>query len=382
MDAIVLRDITKTFGKTVAVADLSLAVPRGSVYGFIGPNGSGKTTTLRMIVNILYPDRGEIAIFGEPLHGACTDRLGYMPEERGLYKRMKVRELLRFYGELKSGRNVGKEVDLWLNRLDLNGWANKKVETLSKGMSQKVQFIATVVSQPEIVILDEPFAGLDPVNAEVIKDAVLELQARGTTDKKVAVVDRSGVVAEALVGAAELRNRDEIHDQETGRKIKPAYFVEIVTPDEADPQAQRLQLSDRVRRGELHAFLEIGPEVVHPGENKEASRLAYHARNAAMDDLRHLVHHPLRLGRRTHLPRGPAHARNAAQAGQYHPLGPAGLTPAARTANWGALAASRGKRLRKNRGASSPDGRIAFLDKRFGRCYLLGVVVRRRNRLP
>lgn len=181
MDAIVLRNITKTFGKTVAVADLSLAVPRGTVYGFIGPNGSGKTTTLRMIMNILYPDRGEIEIFGEPLHGACTDRLGYMPEERGLYKRMKVREVLRFYGELKSGRNVKEDVDQWLRKLDLNGWANKKVETLSKGMSQKVQFIATVVGQPEIVILDEPFAGLDPVNAEVIKDAVLELQARGTT---------------------------------------------------------------------------------------------------------------------------------------------------------------------------------------------------------
>ncbi len=181
MDAVCLRDVTKTFGKTVAVSGLSLAVPQGSVYGFIGPNGSGKTTTLRMIMNILYPDRGAITVLGESLRGACLDRLSYMPEERGLYKRMKVRELLDFYGELKTGRKVRKEADLWLEKLGLSGWASKKVETLSKGMSQKLQFIATVISRPEVVILDEPFAGLDPVNAEVIRDAILELQSQGAT---------------------------------------------------------------------------------------------------------------------------------------------------------------------------------------------------------
>jgi len=180
MDTVVLENVTKTFGKTVAVNDLSLKVPKGSVYGFIGPNGSGKTTTLRMIMNILYPDSGEIRIFGDH-HKASTDRIGYMPEERGIYTRMKVQEVLQFYGELKSNRNVKKDVKMWLEKLDLSDWANKKVETLSKGMSQKVQFIATVVSQPEIVILDEPFTGLDPVNTEAIKDAVLELQDKGTT---------------------------------------------------------------------------------------------------------------------------------------------------------------------------------------------------------
>lgn len=181
MNTVELHNVTKTFGKHTAVDTLSLAVPQGTVYGFIGPNGSGKTTTLRMIMNILYPDSGLIQIFGEQLHKACTDRIGYMPEERGLYRKMKVRDLLQFYGELKSGRKVNREVDLWLERLDLAEWANKKVETLSKGMSQKVQFIATVVSRPELIILDEPFTGLDPVNAEAIKDAVLELQDQGTT---------------------------------------------------------------------------------------------------------------------------------------------------------------------------------------------------------
>lgn len=181
MDTVEIQSVTKTFGKHTAVDDLSLTVPKGSVYGFIGPNGSGKTTTLRMIMNILYPDSGVILTFGEQLRQSCTDRIGYMPEERGLYKRMKVRELLRFYGELKGGRKVNSEVDLWLERLGLSDWANKKVITLSKGMSQKVQFIATIVSGPELVILDEPFTGLDPVNAEAIKDIVLELQAQGTT---------------------------------------------------------------------------------------------------------------------------------------------------------------------------------------------------------
>jgi ABC-2 type transport system ATP-binding protein len=181
MNAVELHNVSKSFGKTVAVDDLSLDVPRGSVYRFIGPNGSGKTTTLRMIMNIYYPDGGTIRVFGDELHGACTDRIGYMPEERGLYKRMKVRDVLRFYGELKNGVDVRREVDRWLERLELGEWAKVKVEALSKGMAQKVQFIATVVSRPELVILDEPFTGLDPVNADAIREAVLELQAGGAT---------------------------------------------------------------------------------------------------------------------------------------------------------------------------------------------------------
>jgi ABC-2 type transport system ATP-binding protein len=181
MNAVEIENVTKTFGRVIAVDDLSLAVPTGSVYGFIGPNGSGKTTTLRMIMSIFYPDRGRIRIFGEEALGACTDRVGYLPEERGLYKNMKVRELLQFYGRLKGGVKVDGQVDEWLDRLDLAAWADKKVETLSKGMSQKVQFIATVVSQPEMIILDEPFTGLDPVNTDAIRSAVLQMQDRGTT---------------------------------------------------------------------------------------------------------------------------------------------------------------------------------------------------------
>ncbi len=181
MSAVEIDNITKAFGKTVAVDNLSLRVPRGSVYGFIGPNGSGKTTTLRMIMNIFYPDQGTIEVFGQRLSGACTDRIGYLPEERGLYKKMTVRDILLFYGGLKSNRNLRADVDRWLEKFDLADRATSKVESLSKGMSQKVQFIAAVVTAPEMVILDEPFSGLDPVNTDLLRDAVLELQRQGTT---------------------------------------------------------------------------------------------------------------------------------------------------------------------------------------------------------
>jgi ABC-2 type transport system ATP-binding protein len=182
MDAIEVRGVTKTFGDVTAVDDLTLTVPLGSVYGFIGPNGSGKTTTMRMIVNIFYPDRGTIRVFGDNFRaGSRCELIGYLPEERGLYRRMPVRDLLEFHGELRGGRNVGGEVDRWLARLDLAHCANRRVETLSKGMSQKVQFIAAVVPEPKLLILDEPFTGLDPVSADSLRSAILELRRRGAT---------------------------------------------------------------------------------------------------------------------------------------------------------------------------------------------------------
>jgi ABC-2 type transport system ATP-binding protein len=183
MSAIEIRGVTKTFGEHVAVDDLTLEVPEGAIYGFIGPNGSGKTTTLRMIMNILLPDRGEIRVLGRAGTSAAHDEVGYLPEERGLYRKMKVRRLLRYYGALKNApaASIEREIDFWLTRLDLEKWGNQRIDALSKGMSQKVQFIATVVAQPRIVILDEPFSGLDPVNADVLRDAVLELRRRGET---------------------------------------------------------------------------------------------------------------------------------------------------------------------------------------------------------
>jgi ABC-2 type transport system ATP-binding protein len=163
---------------------LNLTVPTGSVYGFIGPNGSGKTTTLRMVMRILHPDRGEIEVLGELGRSAATDLVGYLPEERGLYKQMKVRDVrdvLAYYAELKGMRKSQDAIAAWLNRLDLAAWANKQVQALSKGMAQKVQFIAAVVTHPKLVLLDEPFSGLDPVNMDVLRDAILELRRQGTT---------------------------------------------------------------------------------------------------------------------------------------------------------------------------------------------------------
>lgn len=181
MNAVQIEHVTKTFGQHVAVDDLTLTVPTGTVYGFIGPNGSGKTTTLRMIMHILHPDAGDIRVLGEHLLGAANDRVGYLPEERGLYRQMKVRDVLRFYAELKGFRQCREAIDSWLERLDLAEWANKKVQALSKGMAQKVQFIAAVIAKPELVLLDEPFSGLDPVNAEVLRDAALDLKRAGAT---------------------------------------------------------------------------------------------------------------------------------------------------------------------------------------------------------
>jgi ABC-2 type transport system ATP-binding protein len=181
MAAVEIERVTKTFQGHVAVDDLSLEVPAGCIYGFIGPNGSGKTTTLRMIMRILHPDRGAVRVLGEESFRAASDRVAYLPEERGLYKQMKVRDVLRFYAELKGLRHSGPAIDEWLERLGLQDWAGKRVEALSKGMAQKVQFIATVVARPELVLLDEPFSGLDPVNLEVLRDAVLRLRRDGTT---------------------------------------------------------------------------------------------------------------------------------------------------------------------------------------------------------
>jgi ABC-2 type transport system ATP-binding protein len=182
-DAILLRGVTKRFGAVAAVTDLSLAVPSGSIYGFIGPNGSGKTTTLRMIMHIILPDRGEIEVLGSRDTRAARDQVSYLPEERGLYKKMPVRRLLRYYARLK-GRTLAEidpAIDEWMARMELPGVLDRTVETLSKGMSQKVQFVSAVLSKPSLLILDEPFSGLDPVNARVLKDAVLELRGRGTT---------------------------------------------------------------------------------------------------------------------------------------------------------------------------------------------------------
>ncbi|MEM9942904.1 MAG: ATP-binding cassette domain-containing protein [Planctomycetota bacterium] len=179
--AIELESVTKRFGKQAAVSSLDLNVPEGAIYGFIGPNGSGKTTTLRMILRIFQPDEGTVRVLGQTSGKTADNRLGYLPEERGLYKRMKVLDVLTYYARLKGFYDCKSEIDYWVQRLGASEWVHKKVDALSKGMAQKIQFIASVVAKPQLVILDEPFSGLDPVNLETLKDAVLSLRENGTT---------------------------------------------------------------------------------------------------------------------------------------------------------------------------------------------------------
>jgi ABC-2 type transport system ATP-binding protein len=180
---LILDHVAKSFGEFRAVSDLSLQVRPGRVFGLIGPNGAGKTTTIRMIVNITVPDSGRIELFGQLMNTAMQDRIGYLPEERGLYKRMKIGEQLRFFAELKDlrGAEADKRIDAWLKKLELTNWKEKRTKELSKGMQQKVQFITAVIHDPDLLILDEPFSGLDPVNVELMKDTILEQKAAGKT---------------------------------------------------------------------------------------------------------------------------------------------------------------------------------------------------------
>jgi ABC-2 type transport system ATP-binding protein len=179
-----VRGISKTFSGHVAVTDLSLTVPKGAVYGLLGPNGAGKTTSIRMIMNITIPDVGTVRLFGDDLGGRHhSARIGYLPEERGLYKKMKTRDMLIFLAEVKgvARAQAAAKADQWLERLGLGEWGRRKIEELSKGMSQKVQFIGTMLHEPELLILDEPFSGLDPINAQVLKDIIVQLSRSGTT---------------------------------------------------------------------------------------------------------------------------------------------------------------------------------------------------------
>jgi ABC-2 type transport system ATP-binding protein len=181
--AIELTGVSKSFGKFRAVDDLSFHVPHGSMFGLLGPNGAGKTTTIRMIMDITAPDSGQIRILGRPMDRAMQNRIGYLPEERGLYRKMKVIDHLLFLAAIKEvdRETARKRIEGWLDRMELRPWLNKKVDELSKGMQQKLQFIATIVHDPDILILDEPFSGLDPINTALLKEYFLEFRQKGKT---------------------------------------------------------------------------------------------------------------------------------------------------------------------------------------------------------
>lgn len=183
MNALALQGVNKAFGEVKAVKDLDFEVAAGSIFGLLGPNGAGKTTSIRMVMGIILPDSGRIEMLGQPNSMAVRDRVGYLPEERGLYRKMRVAETLAFFAELKGvkGREAKKRIEEWLERFGLAEHGQAKVEELSRGMQQKVQFIATVLHDPDLIILDEPFTGLDPINTKLLLDVMLEQHERGKT---------------------------------------------------------------------------------------------------------------------------------------------------------------------------------------------------------
>ena len=219
--------VSKRFGDFTAVEDLSFDVRAGRVFGFLGPNGAGKTTTIRMIVGITIPDEGKVELFGSKITPAIRDRIGYLPEERGLYKKMKVLDQLRYFAALKgvSQKEADKRIDFWLDRMQLSEWKTKKTTDLSKGMSQKIQFIATMLHNPDLLILDEPFSGLDPVNVEFMKEVIAEIKAQ---DKTIIFSTHLMETAEKLCDDIILMDKSRMVLSGRLREIKASYGKNVI----------------------------------------------------------------------------------------------------------------------------------------------------------
>ena len=220
--AIALRDVLKEFDGHRAVDGVTFDVPTGEIFGLLGPNGAGKSTTIRMIMDIIRPDSGTISVMGKPSHENVRHNVGYLPEERGLYKKMKVLDMLEFLGSLKgmSPANARKESQIWLETLAIGDWAAKKIEELSKGMQQKIQFAAAVLGKPKVLILDEPFSGMDPVNQNLFKDTILELNRQGTT---IVFSTHQMETAERLCKAIALINKGKLVLSGSLAKVKEGF---------------------------------------------------------------------------------------------------------------------------------------------------------------
>ncbi len=309
--AIQLCSVSKSFGTTRAVRDLDLDVPTGSLCGFLGPNGAGKTTTLRMIMSIIYPDSGSVGVLGGNALQS-KDRIGYLPEERGLYRKMRVGEFLQYIGRLKGmpRRELAANVSGWLERLVLPGVERKKCEELSKGMQQKVQFLAAILHDPELLILDEPFAGLDPVNTELLTDLIRQLNGQGKTiifsthilhqaeqicdrifliNAGVKLLDASmseirrqfdprTILARPLDGEASIGPTAGVRDT---RRLPPDDAIELELEPDADPQAvmRSVLAGHRLRSIELRrlSLEEVFVRLVGRGEGAEAAGQAREA---------------------------------------------------------------------------------------------------------
>ena len=222
-----LEGVTKRFGDFTAVEDLSIDVKAGRVFGFLGPNGAGKTTTIRMIVGITAPDQGTVELFGNHISPEMQNRIGYLPEERGLYKKIKIVDQLRYFAALKgvSTAEADKRIEFWLDRMNLTEWKKKRTTDLSKGMQQKVQFISTVLHDPDLLILDEPFSGLDPINVEFMIDVISEFKTR---DKTIIFSTHLMETAERLCNDILLINKSKKVVSGSLREIKESYGENLI----------------------------------------------------------------------------------------------------------------------------------------------------------
>ena len=260
--ALTLRGVTKRFGSFTAVSDLSLDVPKGCIYGFLGQNGAGKTTTIRMVMSIFHPDAGTISVLGHPDAQEVKDRLGYLPEEKGLYKKMKTAEIVAYFGKLKGmdSRTANEKARELLTRYGLGDWLDKKCEAMSKGMGQKVQVLGSIIHEPELVILDEPFSGLDPVNRDTMRDIILDMKRQGRT----VIFSTHGMEqAEQLCDYVMMIHKSKLQFAGTLTEVKKGRDLGIQLDYDGDGRAlQQLPSLSRINDNGKHAeiYLQAGTD--------------------------------------------------------------------------------------------------------------------------
>lgn len=289
MNILEANHVTKHYAEHTALNDVSISIPKQSIFGLLGPNGAGKTTLIRIINQIIMADEGEVLINGEQLHPKHIEVIGYLPEERGLYKKMKVGDQLMYLAQLKGleKTEARKRIKYWLERLGLSDWAGKKVEDLSKGMAQKIQFIATVMHEPDLLILDEPFSGFDPVNANLIKDEIFELREKGATVifsthrmesveqlcDHIALINKSEKILDGK--KQDIKNNHKLGQYEVhykGRLQQGSAFtileesntelgLEKALIQASNGQTPNIILQELINKTEVHSFVEIIPSI-------------------------------------------------------------------------------------------------------------------------
>lgn len=247
---LVTKEVTKRFGEHTALNKVSLEIPKNSIYGLLGPNGAGKTTLIRIINQITFPDKGEVFFDGEPLNASHISQIGYLPEERGLYKSMKVGEQALYLAQLKGlGKSEAKKrLKFWFERFEIEGWWHRKVQELSKGMAQKIQFIVTVLHKPKLLIFDEPFSGFDPINANIIKDEILKLKENGTSI--IFSTHRMESVEELCEYIALLHNSEKVLDgklSDIKKEYKSNIFDVCLEVEDGDSFLKELEGKFKVR---------------------------------------------------------------------------------------------------------------------------------------